>query len=76
MKTKVTLTLDGATWERFRIRAIQEKTSGSAIIDRLMGAYLGDSSYPARGRRAAQGKRAHVKTAKAAAGKDRKAVQV
>lgn len=74
MKTKVTLTLEGATWERFRIRAIQEKTSGSAIIDRLMGAYLGDSSYPARGRKRAQGKRAHTKAAKAAAGKARKAV--
>jgi hypothetical protein len=40
MKTKVTLTLDGALWEKFRIRAIREKTSGSAIIDRLMAGYL------------------------------------
>jgi hypothetical protein len=76
MKTKVTLTLDDAVWERFRIRAIQEKTSGSAIMDRLMEAYLGDSAYPARGRKPAQGKRAHAKTAKAASGKARKAVQV
>jgi hypothetical protein len=40
MKARVNLTLDAALWERFRIRAIQEKTSGSATIDRLMGEYL------------------------------------
>ncbi|HEV8341585.1 MAG TPA: hypothetical protein VGR30_04355 [Candidatus Binatia bacterium] len=37
MKVRVNLTLDDATWEKFRIRAIQEKTSGSAIIDRFDG---------------------------------------
>jgi len=35
-----------------------------------------DAVNPRRGRKAAQGKRAHAKTAKAAAGKARKAVQV
>jgi len=35
-----------------------------------------DASYPARGRKPAQGKRAHAQTAKAATGKTRKAVQV
>jgi transcriptional regulator with XRE-family HTH domain len=35
-----------------------------------------DAANPRRGGKPAQGKRAHVKTAKAAAGKDRKAVQV
>jgi transcriptional regulator with XRE-family HTH domain len=33
-----------------------------------------DAANPARGRKAAQGKRAHAKTAKAAAGKARKAI--
>lgn len=35
-----------------------------------------DAVNPARGRKPAQGKRAHAKTAKVAAGKARKAVQV
>lgn len=42
MKAKVTLTLDATLWERFRIKAIREKTSGSAIIDRLMAGYLNE----------------------------------
>jgi hypothetical protein len=42
VKTKVTLTLDPATWENFRIQAIREKTSGSAIIDRLMAEYISE----------------------------------
>ena len=68
MKKPVNLRLDVDLWERFRIRAIQEKTSGSAIVERLMGAYLGESSYPARSRRDAKGKRTHAKAAKTAAG--------
>ena len=48
-------------------RGIQEKTSGSAIIDKLMEAYLGGVSLPQRGRGHAQDKRAHTKTSKAAA---------
>jgi hypothetical protein len=33
-------------WERFRIQAIREETSGSAILERLMAGYLGESPYP------------------------------
>jgi hypothetical protein len=50
VKAKVTLTLDAALWEKFRIQAIREKTSGSAIIDRLMLEYLGAKAQ--RGQRA------------------------
>jgi len=58
-KARVNLTLDAVTWEKFRLRAIQEHTSRSAIIDRLMLKYLGESVNSARGRKRAQGKRAH-----------------
>jgi hypothetical protein len=68
MKKPVNMTIDEDLWERFRIRAIHEKTSGSAIVERLMEAYLGESPYPARGRRDAKGERAHAKAPKAAAG--------
>jgi hypothetical protein len=40
MKAKVTLTLDRQIWEKFRVRAIRERTSGSAIIEHLMEEYL------------------------------------
>jgi hypothetical protein len=76
MKKPVNLRLNTNLWERFRIRAIQEKTSGSAIVERLMEAYLGESVDLTRDRGAAQGKRANAKTAKTAARKSRKAVQV
>jgi hypothetical protein len=66
MKKPVNLRLDVDLWERFRIRAIQEKTSGSAIIEKLMGNYLGDSSNSQRSRSRAEGKRANAKTAKPA----------
>jgi hypothetical protein len=56
MKKAVNVTLDEDLWQRFRIRAIQEKTSGSAILEKLMAAYLGESSYPPRGRHDVEGK--------------------
>jgi hypothetical protein len=68
MKKPVNLRLDVDLWTRFRVRAIQEGTTGSAIVERLMEAYLGESSYPPRSRERAQGKRAHAKAAKTAAG--------
>jgi len=40
MKTKVTITLNGKNWGRLRIQALKEKTSASAIIDRLVASYL------------------------------------
>jgi hypothetical protein len=40
MKVKVTLTLEDKGWQRFRMRALREKTSASAIIDKLIDAYL------------------------------------
>jgi len=40
MKIKVTLTLTDRTWQRLRIHALKEKTSASAIIDRLVANYL------------------------------------
>jgi transcriptional regulator with XRE-family HTH domain len=46
-----------------------------SFVAREAGAGV-DVVNPARGRRATQGKRAHAKTAKTAAGKARKAVQV
>lgn len=68
MKRPVNLTLDEDLFLRFRIRAIEEKTSASAIIEKLMGAYLGEAPYPPRGRQNAGGKCAHPKKAKASAG--------
>jgi hypothetical protein len=40
MKVKVTLTLTDKTWQRLRFQALKEKTSASAIIDRLVAEYL------------------------------------
>jgi hypothetical protein len=40
MKTKVTITLDENNWQRLRIRAVEEKTSASAIIDELVAIFL------------------------------------
>jgi predicted CopG family antitoxin len=40
MKVKVTITLDDKSWQRLRMQALKEKTSASAIIDRLVAAYL------------------------------------
>jgi hypothetical protein len=40
MKVKVTITLEDKSWQRLRMKALQEKTSASAIIDRLVAAYL------------------------------------
>jgi hypothetical protein len=67
MKKPVNLRLDVDLWERFRIRAIQEKTSGSAIVEKFMRNYLGESADPPRSRQRAEGKRAHTKAPKAAA---------
>ena len=67
MKKPVNVTLDAELWKRFRIRAIQDGTSGSAVLDRLMRAHLGESSDPPRSRRGVEGKRAHAKTAKTTA---------
>ena len=63
MKARVNLTLDAALWERFRIRAIQEKTSGSATIDKLMGEYLERATDAQESRRAARGQRKNRATA-------------
>jgi len=40
MKVKVTITLDDKSWQRLRMQALKEKTSASAIIDRLVAGYL------------------------------------
>jgi hypothetical protein len=40
MKVKVTVTLDAKGWEALRIRAVKEKTSASAIIDKMIRQYL------------------------------------
>jgi hypothetical protein len=40
MKVKVTITLEDKSWQRLRVQAIKEKTSASAIIDRLVADYL------------------------------------
>jgi hypothetical protein len=40
MKVKVTLTLTDKSWQRLRMQALKEKTSASAIIDRLVVEYL------------------------------------
>lgn len=74
MKVKVTTTLDGELWERFRIQAIREKTSGAAIIEQLMAGYLGESAYPPRSGGHAEGKRANAKAAKTSTRQARKAV--
>ncbi len=39
-KVKVTITLQEPIWEKLRIQAIKEKTSASAIIDRLAAEYI------------------------------------
>jgi len=74
MKKQVNVTLEEGLWERFRIQAIREKTSGSAILEQLMAGYLGESAYPKRSSRGAEGERAHAKTTKAPARKGRNAV--
>jgi hypothetical protein len=66
MKKPVNLRLDVDLWERFRIRAIQEKTSGSAIVEKFMRNYLGESVDSQRSRSRAEGKRANAKTVKTA----------
>jgi predicted CopG family antitoxin len=40
MKVKVTITLTDKSWQRLRMQALKEKTSASAIIDRLVADYL------------------------------------
>jgi hypothetical protein len=40
MKVKVTITLEDKNWQRLRMQALKEKTSASAIIDRLIAVYL------------------------------------
>jgi hypothetical protein len=40
MKVKVTLTLEDKGWQRLRMQALREKTSASAIIDKLIDGYL------------------------------------
>jgi len=40
MKVKVTITLTDSSWQRLRMQALKEKTSASAIIDRLVAEYL------------------------------------
>jgi hypothetical protein len=40
MKVKVTITLTDKNWQRLRIQSLKEKTSASAIIDRLVAGYL------------------------------------
>lgn len=39
-KAKVTITLTEQSWQRLRMRALKEKTSASAIIDKLIADYL------------------------------------
>ena len=40
MKVKVTITLDDKNWQALRVKAVQRKTSASAIIDKLVAGYL------------------------------------
>jgi len=40
MKVKVTITLEDKGWHRLRMQALREKTSASAIIDKLVADYL------------------------------------
>jgi predicted DNA-binding ribbon-helix-helix protein len=40
MKVKVTITLEDKSWQRLRMQALKDKTSASAIIDRLVADYL------------------------------------
>ena len=40
MKVKVTITLEDKNWQRLRMQALKEKTSASAILDRLAAEYL------------------------------------
>jgi hypothetical protein len=49
MKTKVTLTLEELNWQKFRIHAIENKTSASAIIDELIAEYLKKTQKPKKG---------------------------
>jgi len=74
MKKQVNVTLDEDLWERFRIQAIREKTSGSAILESLMAGYLGESAYPKRSRLNAESERAHAKATKTTPRQTRKAV--
>jgi hypothetical protein len=74
MKRQVNVTLEENLWERFRIQAIREKTSGSAILEKLMAGYLGESPYPPRNGGHAEGQRADTKAAKTPARQARKAV--
>ena len=52
MKTKVTLTLEESNWQKFRIHAIESKTSASAIIDELIAEYLKKPKKPKERRKA------------------------
>jgi hypothetical protein len=74
MKKPVNVTFDEDLWERFRIQAIREKTSGSAILERLMAGYLGESAYPSRSRGPVASKQADAKAAKASSRQTRKTV--
>ena len=40
MKVKVTITLTDKSWQRLRLQALKEKTSASAIIDKLVADYI------------------------------------
>ena len=58
-------------------RELQTITPPMALLISFVAREAGvDAANPRRGGKAAQGKRAHAKTAKVAAGKARKAVQV
>jgi len=59
MKKPVNMTLDEDLFRRFRIRAIEENTSASAIIDGLMEEYLAHPSDSRRSRGAVEDKAAH-----------------
>ena len=55
---------------------IQERTSGSAILDRLTAGYLGESPYLPRRGGHAEGKRANAQAAKITARQARIAVKI
>ena len=39
-KVKVTVTLEDKEWHALRVHAVKEKTSASAILDKLIADYL------------------------------------
>ena len=57
MKKPVNLRLDADLWVRFRVRAIQEGTTGSAIVERFRERYLGAPTHGQTDSRAALGKK-------------------